>query len=96
MPEPRQSLQLPPQSRGLTAMTGAMALVAALLIVQIYLLSAALEAYLAGELQAVVPAAVFSFIIFACCVGLYMFVERIDASVRKSQQPEKEIEVEPD
>ena len=43
MPRPDD---LPPQNRGLTAIAGAMSLIAVLLIVQIWLLSAALESFL--------------------------------------------------
>ena len=39
--------ELPPQNRGLTAIAGAMSLIAILLIVQIWLLSATLESFLA-------------------------------------------------
>ena len=39
----------PPQNRGLTAIDGAMVLIVLLLIVQIWLLSATLESYLAGH-----------------------------------------------
>jgi hypothetical protein len=73
----------PPQSRGLTAIDGAMALIVLLLIVQIWLLSATLEAFLAGHTDAAVPGAIFSGILFAACLGLYLFVDRIDAEVRK-------------
>jgi len=39
----------PPQNRGLTAIDGAMVLIIILLIVQIWLLSATLESFLAGH-----------------------------------------------
>ena len=45
----------PPQNRGLTAIDGAMALIAILLIMQIWLLSATLESYLAGHPEAALP-----------------------------------------
>ena len=48
----------PPQNRGLTAIDGAMALIVILLIVQIWLLSATLESYLAGHREAVLPGAI--------------------------------------
>jgi hypothetical protein len=73
----------PPQGRGLTAIDGAVALIVILLIVQIWLLSATLEAYLAGHHEAALPGAICSGIIFAACLGLYLFVDRIDAEVRK-------------
>jgi len=41
--------ELPPKTRGLTAIAGAMSLIAVLLIVQIWLLSAALEVFLAAS-----------------------------------------------
>ncbi len=76
--------QLPPQNRGLAAITGAMVLVVVLLIVQIWLLSATLEAYLAGNPKAALPGAVFSGVMFLVCLGLYLFVDRVDAEVRVS------------
>ena len=50
----------PPQNRGLTAIDGAMVLIIVLLIVQIWLLSATLETYLAGHRDAAVPGAIIS------------------------------------
>jgi hypothetical protein len=73
----------PPQNRGLTAIDGAMVLVVVLLIVQIWLLSATLEAYLAGHREAAIPGAIISAILFLACLGLYLFVDRIDSEVRK-------------
>jgi predicted Co/Zn/Cd cation transporter (cation efflux family) len=73
----------PPQSRGLTAIDGAMALIVLLLIVQIWLLSATLESYLAGHREVAVPGAIISGILFAACLRLYLFVDRIDSEVRK-------------
>jgi predicted Co/Zn/Cd cation transporter (cation efflux family) len=74
--------KLPPQTRGLTAMTGAMALIIVLLIVQMWVLSATLEAYLAGRDISPFAAALFSGILFLSCFGLYLFVDRIDRQVR--------------
>ena len=73
----------PPQNRGLTAINGAMVLIVVLLIVQIWLLSATLEAFLAGHHEAAVPGAIISGILFLACLGLYLFVDRIDSEVRK-------------
>lgn len=80
---PYDPAKLPPRSRGLNAITGAMALIAVLLIVQIWLLTATLDSYLAGRHGAALPAAIISAVILACCVALYLFVERIDREVRK-------------
>jgi len=73
----------PPQSRELTAIDGAMVLIIILLIVQIWLLSATLESYLAGHRDVAVPGAIISAVLFAACFGLYRFVDRIDSEVRK-------------
>ncbi len=73
----------PPQGRGLTAIDGAMALIVILLIVQIWLLSATLESYLAGHGEVVLPAAIISALLFLICLGLYLFVDRVDAEVRR-------------
>lgn len=73
----------PPQNRGLTAIDGAMVLIVILLIVQIWLLSATLESYLAGHREAAIPGAIISGILFAACFGLYRFVDRIDSDIRQ-------------
>ena len=78
------SAELPPKSRGLTVIAGAMALIAVMLIVQIWLLSAALEAFLAGKHSSALPAAIFSGLMFLICFGLYLFVDGVDSDVRNS------------
>jgi uncharacterized protein DUF6755 len=45
-----------------------MALIVVLLIVQIWLLSATLESFLAGHREAAVPGAIISAILFASCL----------------------------
>lgn len=79
MPQP----QRPPQYRGLTAIEGAMALIVILLIVQMWLLTAALEAFLAGHRETALPTALISGVIFLACLGLYLFVDRVDVEVRR-------------
>lgn len=76
------NFDLPPKTRGLTAIAGAMSLIAVLLIVQIWLLSAALESFLAGKSHTALAAAIFSGLMFLVCFGLYRFVDRVDADVR--------------
>jgi hypothetical protein len=66
------------QRRGLVAIDGAMALIVILLVVQIWLLSATLETFLAGHSGAVLPAAIFSGLIFSGCLALDFFVTRVD------------------
>lgn len=76
----------PSRKRGLTAIDAALALIAVLLIVQVWLLTATLESYLAGHHEVVLPAAIISGLMFLICVGLYLFVARIDAESRVRPQ----------
>jgi hypothetical protein len=71
------------QRRGLVAIDGAMALIAILLIVQIWLLSATLETYLEGHSSAVLPGAILSGLIFAACLVLNFFIDRVDQESRR-------------
>lgn len=80
------NVDLPPKTRGLTAIAGAMSLIAVLLIVQIWLLSAALESFLAGKHHTALPAAIFSGLMFLVCFELYLFVDRVDGDVRHSDE----------
>jgi hypothetical protein len=66
------------QRRGLVAIDGAIALIVVLLIVQIWLLSATLEAFLAGHHNVALSAAIFSGLLLASCVALNAFVDRVD------------------
>jgi len=68
-----------------TAIDGAMALIAILLIVQMWLLTATLESFVAGHDESILPAAVISGIIFGACAGLYVFIRRLDAKVRTTR-----------
>jgi hypothetical protein len=68
----------PPEGRELTAIDGALAMLAILLIVQMWLLTASLEAFLAGHGDTALPAAIVSGVLFAACCGLYSFIRNID------------------
>ena len=87
----RDPAELPPQTRGLTAIIGAMSLIAVLLMVQVWLLSATLESFLRGNMGTSIPAAIFSGLIFFVCLGLYLFVDRstqmFAVALQKDSQP---------
>jgi len=53
----------------------------ALLMVQIWFLSATLESCLAEENISTIAAAIFSGLISAICCGLYLFVRRIEGEL---------------
>jgi hypothetical protein len=78
-----QPPRFPPERRGLTAIDGALALIAILLIVQMWLLTATLESFLAGHREGVVPAAILSAVLLAACLGLFLFIEKVDREVRR-------------
>jgi hypothetical protein len=70
------------EKKGITAIDGAMALIAILLIVQMWLFTATLESFISGHDESILPAVVISGIIFVACAGLFLLIRRIDASVR--------------
>jgi ABC-type multidrug transport system permease subunit len=69
--------------RSMTAIDGTMALIVILLLVQIWLVSATLETYLAGHHDTALPGAIISGTIFLACFGLYLFIERMDDDFRE-------------
>ena len=75
----------PQQNRGLTAIDAVTALLAIVLIIQIWLLSATLDTYLAGHVETALPAAIVSGLLSAICLGLYLFVRRVDRAARSTR-----------
>ena len=75
--------RFPPERRGLTAIDGALCLIAVLLIVQMWLLTATLESFLAGHWEGVLPAAIVSGLLLLACFGLYLFIEGVDRETRR-------------
>jgi hypothetical protein len=71
------------QRKGLTAISGANALIMVLVIMQMWLVSAALESALAGRDDAALPAAIVSGLLFAGSLFLLRFVSRIDRDARR-------------
>lgn len=71
------------RERGVTVIDAAIALDGILLIVQMWVLSASLEAYLAGHTGVALPAALVSGALLLGCWLLYLFVLRIDRESRE-------------
>ena len=76
------------RGRGTTGIDAAIAIIASLLIVQMWLLTATLEAHLAGHEEPLFPAAIISGLIFVGCAGLFFFIRRIDAEVEQNEHAE--------
>jgi hypothetical protein len=66
------------RQRALTITTFALSLIAILLIVQMWLLTATLEAFLGGDHDASLPGAIISGLIFFSCAAMYLFVLRTE------------------
>jgi len=67
-----------PTKKGLTALDAALTMLVILLVVQMWLLTATLESYLAGHLDVVMPGLGVSAVLMVACVVLYGFVRRVD------------------
>ena len=79
------SHNIPSQRRGLNAIDAITALIVILLLVQIWLLSATLDAYLAGHEETALPGAIVSGILCAGCFAMYVFVRRVDRDSRPNR-----------
>lgn len=69
--------------RGLTAIDGAMALIIILLMTQMWILTAALESFLSGHQKAALAGMLLSGLILLANFGLYFFILRLDADLRR-------------
>ena len=72
----------PRQRRGLTAIDAVTVLIVVLLVVQIWLLSATLDTYLAGHTETALAGAIVSGVLCAACLAMYGFVRRLDRDAR--------------
>ncbi|HEX8985875.1 MAG TPA: DUF6755 family protein [Bryobacteraceae bacterium] len=75
------------RARRRTVVDAALLLIVILLIVQIWLLTATLESYLAGHYEVALPGMLVSAVMFAGCFGLYRFVVRIDRMPERKYDP---------
>ena len=73
---------LPHERRGLTAIDAITALIVILLTVQVWLLSATLDAFLAGHMETALPGAIASGVFCAFCFAMYFFIRRVDRDAR--------------
>lgn len=72
------------REQGLTLFTGILWLIGLGVIVQLWLVTAALDALLAGHRTVLVPAAIASLVLLALNAGLLLFVVRLDGKIRRA------------
>jgi hypothetical protein len=74
------------RKQGTTLFTAMLMLVASTVVVQLWLLTVSLEAFLSGERHTVIPAAIGSTVLLGINVGLLRYVFRFDDEVRRHRQ----------
>jgi hypothetical protein len=72
--------------QGLTLFTAIVWLIGIVVVIQLWLVSAALEALLGGETEILIPAALASLALFLLNGALLLFVLRFDRRVRRSEE----------
>jgi hypothetical protein len=77
----------PARRRRRVAIDAAMFFIIVLLMVQMWLLTAALESFLAGHVEVALPAFLASLVLLAACVAIYVLVIRLDKSRDPDEQP---------
>jgi hypothetical protein len=77
------------RTRRRVAIDAVMFFVIVVLMVQMWLLTAALESYLAGHTEVVLPAFLASLGLFAACAALYVLVLRLDRAPDRDTPPSR-------
>lgn len=80
----------PARRRRRVAIDAVMVLVILLLMVQMWLLTATLESYLAGHRGVAMPAFFSSLVLFAACAFLYSRVLKIDKLPERHEAPQRD------
>jgi hypothetical protein len=76
-------------TQGLTLFTAILWLIGIVVVIQLWLLSATLDALLGGDRRVLTPAALASVVLFLLNGGLLLFVIRFDRRLRHSLQAEE-------
>jgi hypothetical protein len=82
-----KALPNPVRARRRTAIDAVLLLVVVLLMVQMWLLTATLESYLAGHRGAALPGMLVSGGLFLACIALYGLVQRLDRAPEADEEP---------
>ena len=78
------------RKQGTTLFTAIAVLIGMLVVIQLWLVAAALEALLSGNRGALLPAAVASFVLLGVNAGLLLYIVRFDERVRRLDEPPDE------
>ena len=78
----------PARRRRRVAIDAAMVMIILVLMVQMWLLTATLESYLAGHHGVALPGLLLSLALFAVCAFLYRLVLRIDRMPERGEDPQ--------
>ena len=78
------------RKQGTTLFTAIAVLIGILVVIQLWLVAAALEALLSGNRGALLPAAVASFVLLGVSAGLLLYIVRFDERVRRLDEPPDE------
>ena len=73
--------------QGTTLFTAITVLIGILVVMQLWLVAAALEALLSGNRGVLLPAAVASFLVLAVNAGLLLYIVRFDERLRRLEEP---------
>lgn len=76
--------------QGTTLFTAIAVLIGILVVIQLWLVAAALEALLSGNREALVPAAIASFVVLAVNAGLLLYIVRFDERIRRLEEPPRD------
>lgn len=72
-----------------TAIDGAITIIVVLVVIQMWIVTASLESYLAGHAGTALAGAIASGLVFAACGGLYLFIRRVDREAREAVRPDE-------
>lgn len=78
------------RQQGTTLFTAIAVLIGMLVVIQLWLVAAALEALLSGNRGVLLPAAVASFVVLAVNAGLLLYIVRFDERIRRLEEPPDE------
>jgi hypothetical protein len=75
------------RKQGTTLFTAITVLIGTLVVMQLWLVAAGLEALLSGNRGVLLPAAIASFVVLAVNAGLLLYIVRFDERIRRLEEP---------